>query len=70
MPLSLKNVTENYMQNPRSRHAIAGALDLGQSTATNINNAFLLFSFLTPIGFALMSDLFLGRLKTLKLALM
>jgi POT family proton-dependent oligopeptide transporter len=60
---------QNYMQNPRIDHAIPGALNLGQSTATNINNAFLLFSYVTPMGFALLSDLSYGRLKTLKIAL-
>ncbi|OAL57338.1 MFS general substrate transporter [Pyrenochaeta sp. DS3sAY3a] len=60
---------QNYMQNPRIGHAIPGALNLGQSTATNINNTFLLFSFVTPMGFALLSDLSYGRLKTLKIAL-
>lgn len=65
----LMKTSENYMQNPRTGHAIPGALDLGQSTATNVNNAFLLFSYVTPMGFALLSDLSYGRLKTLKIAL-
>ncbi|KAF2420957.1 hypothetical protein EJ08DRAFT_673097 [Tothia fuscella] len=60
---------QNYMQNPRTGNMIPGALNFGQSTATNVSNAFLLFSFLTSMGFALLSDLSFGRLKTLKIAL-
>lgn len=52
------------MQNPRQA-AIPGALGLGQSTATNIFNAFFLFSFLTPMAFALLSDIYIGRFKSL-----
>ncbi|KAI4097054.1 MAG: hypothetical protein LQ339_006848 [Xanthoria mediterranea] len=55
---------QNYMQNPRQA-AIPGALGLGQSTATNIFNAFFLFSFLTPMAFALLSDIYIGRFKSL-----
>jgi POT family proton-dependent oligopeptide transporter len=62
------------MQNPRSdndhsQHALPGALDLGQSTATNISNAFFLVSFVTPMLFAILSDSWLGRYKTLMLGL-
>ena len=56
------------MQNPRS-HVVPGALGLGQSTATNIYNAFFLLSFLTPVPFALVSDMWLGRYKTLLIGL-
>lgn len=52
------------MQNPRGA-AIPGALGLGQSMATNIFNAFFLFSFLTPMAFALLSDIYSGRYKSL-----
>ncbi|KAL8996292.1 MAG: hypothetical protein Q9169_004178 [Polycauliona sp. 2 TL-2023] len=55
---------QNYMQNPRGA-AIPGALGLGQSMATNIFNAFFLFSFLSPMAFALLSDLYIGRYKSL-----
>ncbi|KAH8588490.1 POT family-domain-containing protein [Bisporella sp. PMI_857] len=54
----------------QNRHALPGALGLGQSTATNIYNAFSFFSFLAPMGFALISDIWLGRHKTLLLSLM
>ncbi|KAI1908922.1 peptide transporter ptr2 [Ophidiomyces ophidiicola] len=60
---------QNYMQNPRGNHAVPGALGLGQATAVNISNAFFLFSFLTPILFAVLSDMWLGRYKTLILGL-
>ncbi|KAL8733934.1 MAG: hypothetical protein Q9181_003385 [Wetmoreana brouardii] len=56
---------ENYMQNARESNGTPGALGLGQSTATNIFNAFFLFSFLTPMLFALLSDLYIGRYKSL-----
>jgi len=57
------------MQNPRGTGALPGILGLGQSTAVNIYNAFFLFSFLTPILFALVADLWLGRFKTLMVGL-
>jgi POT family proton-dependent oligopeptide transporter len=60
---------ENHMQNPRGNGALPGILGLGQSTAVNIYNAFFLFSFLTPILFALVADLWLGRFKTLMVGL-
>lgn len=61
---------QNYLQNPRQHGSVPGALGLGQSTATNISNAFFLFSFLTPMGFAVMSDVWLGRFKTLVVGLL
>ena len=57
------------MQNPRGTGALPGILGLGQSTAVNIYNAFFLFSFFTPILFALVADLWLGRFKTLMVGL-
>jgi MFS family permease len=61
----LTGFVENYMQNARSSVDPPGALGLGQSTATNIFNAFFLFSFLTPMLFALLSDIYVGRYKAL-----
>lgn len=57
------------MQNPRGSGVLPGILGLGQSTAVNIYNAFFLFSFLTPILFALVADLWLGRFKILMVGL-
>lgn len=57
------------MQNPRG-HAVAGALGLGQSTAANISNAFFMFSYLTPMPFAILADVKLGRHKTILLGLL
>ena len=37
--------------------------------ATNIFNAFFLFSFLTPMLFALLSDIYIGRHKLLMIGL-
>lgn len=53
------------MQNHLDSAGIPGALGLGQSTATNIYNAFLFFSYLTPLLFAVISDTWLGKFKTL-----
>ncbi|KAJ5938296.1 POT family-domain-containing protein [Penicillium verhagenii] len=55
---------QNYMQNSPDS-AIRGALGLGQSTATNISNAFSLFYSLVPIPISIVSDAWLGRYKTL-----
>lgn len=60
---------ENYMQNPRTGSANPGALDLGQQTATNISNAFLLLQFVAPMIWATVADLRLGRMKTLLISL-
>lgn len=59
---------ENYIQNSRDNIAVPGALGLGQSSATNISNAFYFFSFLAPIPFAIVSDTWLGRYKTLRIS--
>ncbi|KAL7628061.1 peptide transporter ptr2 [Parahypoxylon ruwenzoriense] len=66
---ALNSSLENYMQNPRGDYVVAGALDLGQSTATDISNAFLSISFLTPLLFGFISDVWLGRFKTLIIGL-
>ncbi|KMP09483.1 peptide transporter PTR2-A [Coccidioides immitis RMSCC 2394] len=56
---------QNYIQNDRGSIAVPGVLGLGQATATNISNAFAFFSFLSPLPFAILSDAWLGRYKTL-----
>jgi POT family proton-dependent oligopeptide transporter len=48
---------------------VPGALGLGQSLATNVYNAFFFFQYLTPLPFAILSDMWLGRYRTLCLAL-
>lgn len=60
---------ENYMQHESNEGAIPGALGLGQATATTISSAFLFFTFLAPVPFAILSDTWLGRYKTLCLSL-
>lgn len=60
---------ENYMQNDRNSKQVPGALGLGQSTATAISNGFFIFLFLMPSCFAIISDIWLGRYKTLLLGL-
>ncbi|KAI9745050.1 MAG: hypothetical protein M1818_001328 [Claussenomyces sp. TS43310] len=56
---------QNYMQNDADSIAVPGALGLGQATATNISNAFYFFAALSPLPFAVISDVWLGRYKTL-----
>jgi len=60
--------TENYIQNDHNSVSVSGALGLGQATATNVSNAFFFFSFLTSLPFAVLSDTWLGRYKTLCLS--
>ncbi|KAI1415383.1 oligopeptide transporter [Hypoxylon sp. FL1857] len=60
---------QNYLQNQPGNPLSPGELGLGQSTASIINNAFLFFSYLTPMPFAIVSDSWLGRYKTLLLSL-
>ncbi len=57
------------MQNARNDPSVPGALGLGQSRATSIYNGYLFFTFLMPMPFALVSDFWLGRYKTLLLGL-
>ncbi|KAI1457796.1 hypothetical protein F4805DRAFT_474895 [Annulohypoxylon moriforme] len=60
---------QNYLQNPRGNPLLPGALGLGQAKATIIQNAFLFFQYLTPLPFALISDGWIGRYKTMLLCL-
>ncbi|KAF5555717.1 proton-dependent oligopeptide transporter POT family [Fusarium mexicanum] len=59
---------QNYIQNPADSVAVPGALGLGQATATNITSAFLFLSFLLSTVWAIISDTWLGRHKTLCLS--
>lgn len=52
------------MQNPPGL-PVPGELGLGQAISSNIYNAYYLFYFVTPLPFALVSDAWLGRHKTL-----
>ncbi|KAK4124396.1 oligopeptide transporter [Parathielavia appendiculata] len=64
---SIISIWQNYMQHERGFGAVPGALGLGQSTATSISNAFFVFMFLTPMLFGVVSDMWLGRFRTLLL---
>ena len=57
------------MQNHADSRSPPGALGLGQSTATAVSNAYMVFSSLTPVPFAIVADLWLGRYYTLLLSL-
>ncbi|TID02889.1 putative peptide transporter ptr2 [Colletotrichum higginsianum] len=66
---SLSAPLQNYIQNERGGSAAPGALGLGQQTATNLSNMFLLLQFIAPIPFAIVSDMRYGRQKTLMFSL-
>ena len=57
------------MQNPLDAKGVPGALGLGQSKATIIYYAFFFLSYVSPVGFAIISDSWLGCYKTLWLGL-
>ncbi|KAF7185110.1 putative peptide transporter ptr2 [Pseudocercospora fuligena] len=60
---------QNYMQNDLDGSHVSGALGLGQSRATAVSNAYMVFASLTPIPLAVIADLWLGRYKTLVISL-
>ncbi|GIZ45624.1 hypothetical protein CKM354_000878200 [Cercospora kikuchii] len=60
---------QNYMQNHVDSRSPPGALGLGQSTATAVSNAYMVFSSLTPVPFAVVADLWLGKYHTLLISL-
>lgn len=60
---------ENYLQNQRDDKLLPGAFGLGQQTATNLSNVFLLIQFVAPVPFAIISDTWYGRYKTLMISL-
>ncbi|KAI0417869.1 POT family-domain-containing protein [Xylaria grammica] len=62
---AVKTPWQNYVQNPSNSAAVPGALGLGQVTATTISNAFAFLTFLSPVPFAILADVWLGRFKTL-----
>ena len=62
--------TENYIQNSRDDPLRPGALGLGQSIASLMNNLFTLYSLVTPLCAAIVADSWLGRFRTLCLALL
>ncbi|CAG9975219.1 unnamed protein product [Clonostachys byssicola] len=55
---------QNYIQNAPGG-AIPGALGLGQATASNIVNALMISSYVTPIPAAILADSGHGRYRTL-----
>ena len=56
---------ENYVQNTIHDPLRPGALGLGQSTSSLLNNAFLVLSYTTPMFAAVVSDEHLGRFRTI-----
>ncbi|KAI0390278.1 oligopeptide transporter [Xylariaceae sp. FL0594] len=60
---------QNYLQNPPGSSASPGALGLGESKASTIQYAYLVFQYLTPLPFAIISDMWIGRYKTVLISL-
>lgn len=56
--------TENYLQNAPGGE-VPGALGLQQATASNIVNALMIGSYITPVPAAVIADSWLGRYKTM-----
>ncbi|OTA90872.1 hypothetical protein M434DRAFT_397647 [Hypoxylon sp. CO27-5] len=55
---------QNYLQNQLGGE-VPGALGLGQAAASNIVNALILGSYITPVPAAIVADSWLGRYKTM-----
>ncbi|KAI1456220.1 hypothetical protein F4805DRAFT_248745 [Annulohypoxylon moriforme] len=55
---------QNYLQNAPGGE-VPGALGLGQATASNIVNALMIGSCITPVMAAVIADSWLGRYKTM-----
>jgi len=62
-------IAENYLQHAPGGE-IPGALGLGQTTASNIVNALMISSYITPIPAAVVADDRLGRYNTMILSAM
>ncbi|KUJ16756.1 oligopeptide transporter [Mollisia scopiformis] len=56
---------QNYIQNSFHDPLRPGALGMGQSIASILNNAFLALSYITPMFAAVISDEHLGRFRTI-----
>ncbi|KAL8790862.1 MAG: hypothetical protein Q9195_006187 [Heterodermia aff. obscurata] len=58
---------QNYMQNPRNDRLRPGAFGWGQSTASEVSNAFYVLTQVTPVFSAIIADRRLGRYTVLRL---
>lgn len=59
---------ENYMQNPYGVGLLPGALGLGQANASSIWYGFNFFMFLTPLAGSIVADSYIGRFRTISVA--
>lgn len=66
---SLTASAENYVQNPPGGQ-VPGALGLRQAAASDIVNALIIGSYITPVPAAVIADSWLGRYKTMLYAAM
>ncbi|KAF2017802.1 oligopeptide transporter [Aaosphaeria arxii CBS 175.79] len=56
---------QNYVQNKRGDPLRPGGLGFGQARATMVNQAFLIWCFISPIIGAVAADQYLGRVRTI-----
>ena len=59
---------QNYMQNPRNDRLRPGAFGWGESTASEVSNAFYVLTQITPVFGALIADRKLGRYTVLRVS--
>ena len=59
---------ENYIQNSSHDPLRPGALGLGQATASTVVNVFYMVSYATPMLAGIVTDVYLGRFKTVFLS--
>ncbi|KAB8203989.1 POT family-domain-containing protein [Aspergillus parasiticus] len=56
---------QNYIQNPRNDPLRPGGIGLGQASATMVNQAFMLWCYITPVLGAVVAEQYIGRVKTI-----
>ncbi|KAA8646630.1 uncharacterized protein ATNIH1004_008063 [Aspergillus tanneri] len=57
---------QNYIQNPRNDPLRPGVIGLGQASATMVNQAFMLWCYITPVVGAVVAEQYIGRAATME----